>query len=97
MKVYEILECEEYAWQESLGLFASVEAAKRHIPKHTVEIVNKDGFIIVALPEHAGEILAAMANPRASSYWWYDLPHHGRDKDYNGRTFYAISSREVTE
>lgn len=95
MKVWDLRACEEYSFQDSLGLFVSIDAARRAVPHHT-SIVDgdEDTGIIVALPEHRSEVLTALKTGK--SYWWYDLPCHGRHEQHE-MTFYGIFPIEVRE
>ena len=95
MKVYELTACEEYQWQESLGLFASREAAMRSRSRHSTIIQDSDDGLIIALPERADAVRHALESQ--AHYWWYSLPRHGMTENYEEPVFFGIFEEEVHE
>lgn len=96
MFVYELMECEEYEWQVSRGLFISEERAKAQIPNHTIEIIRDESGVILCLPEFAKKVESAYREH--SPYWWYNLQNHG--DTYEGEysmMFYSIMKVEVIQ
>jgi hypothetical protein len=102
-EIWEVVECEEYAWQVSRGLYSSLEAARQAYSAYTEEVyASEDGdFYIIAKPEYADAVREALRKRREERqhYWWYTLEGHGEvrqgdDGEY-APMFYGIQKREV--
>lgn len=92
--VFELMACEEYYMQESLGLFKTEEGAlKRFNEIHkeegeTYSFLKYINYILILKGEWTTESFEKWQKAQGSHYWWYKAP-------FNHEGVFGIYQREI--